>query len=119
MSNPIYLEVLGSNPDPATLTFHPNKEKKMNKIIAGLVGFVVLFPVTTLAWDGYDYDSGNYVEIEKGNLVRTGKEIEYYDYDSGEYRTGDVEDITSTGNSVEVEVYDHDSGEYRTFEMED
>ena len=70
------------------------------------------------AWDGYDYESGNYVEIEKGNLVRPGEEIEFYDYDSGEYRYGDIESITDSGYSVEVEVYDQESGEYRTFEMD-
>ena len=27
-------------------------------------------------WTGYDYDENSYVEIEKGELVREGKEIE-------------------------------------------
>ncbi len=45
------------------------------------------------AWDGYDYESGNYVEIEEGQLVRPGREIEYVDYDKGEYRYCDVESI--------------------------
>ena len=40
---------------------------------------MLLAPVITLAWEGYDYETGNYVEIEKGNLVREGEEIEYYD----------------------------------------
>lgn len=75
-------------------------------------------PVFALAWDGYDYESGSYVEIDKGNLVRDGEEIEYYDYGSGEYRTGEVQDIQSSGSGAEVEVYDYDSGEYRTFEMD-
>jgi hypothetical protein len=70
------------------------------------------------AWDGYDYDAGNYVEIGRGELVRSGEEIEFFDYGAGEYRYGTVEDINRSGSSVEVEVYDHESGEYRTFEME-
>lgn len=70
------------------------------------------------AWDGYDYEKGTYVEIEKGNTVRRGKEIEFYDYNAGEYRYGDVESIRDRGSSVEVEVYDQESGEYRTFEMD-
>lgn len=83
-----------------------------------LVIAVALTAPQTMAWDGYDYDSGSYVEIEKGNLVRPGQEIEFYDYDSGEYRYGDVESIDSYGSSVEVEVYDQEAGEYRTFEMD-
>jgi hypothetical protein len=62
---------------------------------------------------------GAYIEIEKGNRVRKGEEIEYYDYDSGEYRTGYVESVERSGSSVDVEVFDHDSGEYRTFDMDD
>tara|TARA_R110001592_G_C12819637_1_gene718840 strand:- start:412 stop:681 length:270 start_codon:yes stop_codon:yes gene_type:complete len=82
--------------------------------------FVVIFsiPVVSFAWDGYDYESGNHVEIEKGNLVREGEEIEYYDYESGEYRNGEVQDIQSSGSGAEVEVYDYETGEYRTFEMD-
>lgn len=74
------------------------------------------FPV--IAWDGYDYETGSYIEIEKGNLVREGEDIEIYDYGTGEYKNVEVQDIDSFGSTVEVEVYDYDTGEYRTFEME-
>ncbi|WP_260854797.1 DUF5334 domain-containing protein [Mesorhizobium amorphae] len=66
-----------------------------------------------------DTSTGNQVEIERGNLVRSGNDIEVYDYGSGEYRDVSVEDINRHGSTVEVEVYDHQSGEYRTLEMED
>lgn len=88
---------------------------ELAKLIA--VGLFVI-PITSFAWNGYDYESGNYVEIEEGNLVREGEEIEYYDYESGEYRYGEVQDIQSFGSGAEVEVYDYDSGEYRTFDMD-
>jgi hypothetical protein len=87
----------------------------------GLTGFLIAlisFSQVSYAWDGYDYESGSYVEIEKGNLVREGEEIEYYDYDSGEYRTGDVENVESSGSGAEVEIYDNESGEYRIFDMD-
>lgn len=80
---------------------------------------LALVPVPALAWDGYDSTSGGAVEIEKGNLVRTGRDIEVYDHTSGEYRDVEVQSIDQNGSSVEIEVYDYDSGEYRTFEMED
>lgn len=73
----------------------------------------------SFAWDGYDSDSGNSIQIEQGNLVRPGETIEFYDGAEGEYRSGDVESINRYGSSVEVEVYDQEAGEYRTFEMED
>ncbi len=72
------------------------------------------------AWDGYDYDSGSSVEIEQGNLVRSGEEIEFYDYGGGGYHQAEVQDINRYGSEVvEVEVYDYETGEYRTLTMED
>ncbi|RWO93729.1 MAG: hypothetical protein EOQ98_34220 [Mesorhizobium sp.] len=70
------------------------------------------------AWDGTD-TTGESVEIGKGNLVRTGRDIEIFDGGSGEYRDVTVESIRRYGSTVEVEVYDTESGEYRTLEMED
>lgn len=74
--------------------------------------------VPAFAWDGYDYESGSHVEIDDGNLVRQGREIEIYDYGTGEYSDVEVESIRRYGSSVEVEVYDYDTGEYRTLEMD-
>lgn len=81
--------------------------------------FCFFLPISSFAWDGYDYETGDYIEIGKGNLVRTGREIEIYDYSDGSYKDVEVESIQRNGRTVEIEVYDNDSGEYRTFEMED
>ena len=97
-----------------------NLVEKMNKVIAATV--LAAFGVATTpasAWDGEDADSGASVEIESGNLVRTGNDIEMYDYDSGEYHDMSAESIQRSGSTVELEVYDYDSGEYRTLDMED
>lgn len=89
----------------------------MKKIFAALM-LVLLSCVSVMAWDGFDYNSGSPVEIEQGNLVRSGQTIEYFDHATGNYSTGDVIDVTRYGNSVEVEVYDLNSGENRTFDMD-
>ena len=86
----------------------------MKKIFNLLVFWA--FPV--MAWDGYDYSNGTYVEIDKGNLVREGEDIEIYDYNAGEYRNVEVQNIDRYGGSTEVEVYDYETGEYRTLEMD-
>jgi hypothetical protein len=81
----------------------------------------LLISMTTLpalAWNGYDYNYGSHVEIEKGNLVRQGRDIEIYDYSTGQYTDVEVQSINSYGNSTEVEVYDYNTGEYRTFDMD-
>lgn len=79
----------------------------------------LLFISPALAWDGYDWDNGGYIEVERGNLVREGETIEIYDWDAGEYRDVEVEDINTYGGSVELEVYDTETGEYRTFDMDE
>jgi len=74
--------------------------------------------MTASAWDGYDNNSGSYIEIDKGNLVRSGQDIEIYDHGTGEYKNVEVQSIDSYGTSTEVEVYDYDTGEYRILEMD-
>ena len=88
----------------------------MKKLI---LSFLVLVAPAAIAWDGYDYDKGSHVEIEKGNLVREGQDIEIYDYSGGGYKDVEVTGISRSGSSVDVEIYDHDSGEYRTLTMDD
>lgn len=83
-----------------------------------IVLLIVLFTFPSFAWDGYDYEKGTFIEIEKDNLVREGETIEIYDFDDG-YKEVEVESIDRYGNTVEVEVYDYDTGEFRTFEMDD
>ena len=87
------------------------KKMMLAVILAGLSTGV-------LSWDGYDYDSGSFVEIESGNLVRSGNDIGIYDYDDGQYHDVEVQDINRYGSTVEVEVYDYETGEYRTLEMD-
>lgn len=79
---------------------------------------IFLVPTFVYAWDGYDYESGSYVEIDKGNLVREGQDIEIYDYSTGEYKDVQVDSVTGGGYGAEVEVYDYDTGEYRTLDMD-
>lgn len=86
------------------------------KIVAAVL-FLSL-PCLSFAWDGYDYERGAYVEINKGNLVRPGQDIELYDYSTGQYRDVEVQSIRGSGSGAEVEVYDYGTGQYRTLEME-
>ena len=71
------------------------------------------------SWEGQDEETGEMVEIQKGNLVREGREIEVYDHETGEYHDVEVQNIERVGNSVEVEVYDYETGDTRYLEMED
>ena len=84
-----------------------------------LFTFLLFFvSLNSYSWDGYDYESGTYIEIDKGNLVRAGEEIEIYDYGTDEYINVEVESITGNGSGAELEVYNYDTGEYRTLDMD-
>jgi pyruvate/2-oxoglutarate/acetoin dehydrogenase E1 component len=90
------------------------------KFAACIMVVVSFFLVASArAWDGYDYENGSYVDIEKGNLVRSGNDIEIYDYGTGSYKDVEVQSIDRQGSTVEIEVTDSETGENRTFEMDD
>ncbi len=81
---------------------------------------LVMISTAAQAWDGYDYQRGQYVEIEKGNLVRQGRDIDVYEYGlNGGYKTYEVESVRSRLRGAEIEVRDTETGELRTFDMDD
>lgn len=88
------------------------------RVLAAVPLALVLLNVECLAWDGVDTQTGESVEIGKGNLVRRGEDIEIYNYGSGEYRDMSVESIERSGSDVEIELYDNQTGETHTYEFE-
>ncbi|OKO73196.1 hypothetical protein AC630_29120 [Bradyrhizobium sp. AS23.2] len=70
------------------------------------------------AWDGTNTTTGTSVEIERGQLVRSGRTIEVYDSERG-YKEYDVDSIRRYGRSVEIEATDTETGESTTLEMDD
>ena len=83
-----------------------------------IAAIALMASMTAQSWEGYDYENGESVSIESGNLVRPGEEIEVYNYDSGEYEYHEVQSIREYGGSVEVETYDYEDGEYHVLEMD-
>nr|DAY01253.1 MAG TPA: protein of unknown function (DUF5334) [Caudoviricetes sp.] len=85
------------------------------------MGKFVLFlmvAISCFAWSGYDLETGECVEIGKGNLVRRGRDIEIYDCKDGKYKIVNVKSISKVGDSVEIEVYDYEKNKIRILEME-
>ena len=86
-------------------------------VLKKLICFLMLFFLGgsfLFGWDGYDYDEGEYVEIEKGNLVRKYKDIEVYHYGDGTYHDEEVQGF----HGDELETYDYDTGEFHYYEMD-
>ena len=83
-----------------------------------LIALLMIVSFSASAWEGYDWDKGNYVEITEGSDVSEGDIIEIYDYEYGDYRQVEVTDVTETSGGVEVEIYDRDLGEMRYLDME-
>ena len=85
-----------------------------------LVCILCIFcPMHLYAWEGIDVESDASVEIEDGNLVRQGNDIEIYYTDTDEYKDVEVESINRYGDTVELEIYDYDTGDISTIEMYD
>jgi hypothetical protein len=82
-----------------------------------LMTIFIFVSTSAHCWDGYDWQKSQFVEIDKGNLVRESEQIEVYKYGEG-YKTYNVEAVDRYGSSVEVEVNDPNTGEKSTFEME-
>jgi len=61
-----------------------------------------------VGWDGYDYEKSEYIEIDKGNLVRRYNDIEVYHWGEGSYHEEEVQGFS--GN--ELETYDYEMGEF-------
>lgn len=70
------------------------------------------------AWDGTNTTTGSSVEIERGQLVRSGRTIEVYDSNQG-YKEYDVDSIRRFGRTVEIEATDTSTGESTRLEMDD
>lgn len=85
----------------------------MNKFyFIAILTIVALFSGPLYAWDSYDYDTCNFIEIDHNVVI--GKDAEIYDYNDDSYHDVQVASV----NQTELEVFDYDTGEYRTFEME-
>jgi len=56
-------------------------------------------------WDGYDWNKGEFVEVGKGNLVRTGNDIEVYHWGGAGYQDETVTDISHSGDVTTVDAY--------------
>jgi len=88
-------------------------------MVASALGALLLgVAVPALAWDGTD-ENGNSVEIDSGNLVRTGDDIEYYNYADGNYHDATVDGIYRAGSEVVIDVTDDDTGYSHELTMED
>jgi len=87
-------------------------------VSSALGALLVAVAVPALAWDGTD-ENGNSVEIDSGNLVRTGSDIEYYNYADGSYHEATVDSIYRAGSEVVIEVTDDDTGYTHELTMED
>jgi hypothetical protein len=70
-----------------------------------------------VAWDGTHTETGNNIEIGKGQTVQSGHEIEFFDYGSGSYRSMDVDSVRQAGSGVEIEGTDT-SGNAVTLDMD-
>jgi len=72
----------------------------------------LLLPLACFAWEGFDYESGHYINIYK----KKGKEIRFYDYSDGKDHRGEILGSGYDGHSLGV--FDYETATIRLFDME-
>ena len=87
-------------------------------IASALGALLIVVAMPALAWDGTD-ENGNSVEIDSGNLVRTGEDITYHNDADGQDHDATVDSITRYGGEVVIDVTDDDTGYSHELTMED
>ena len=93
--------------------------KRKTFLIIYLSTLLLLLPNLLYAWDGYDYESENYIEFDQDPPIIQGKDFDIYDHGDESHHTVYVISIGDAGNEVVIEVFDYDEGEYRTFYMDE
>ena len=89
-------------------------------LICFIIILILIFPLSVFSWDGMDYDTGNYIEIDDSDIpsIAPGAIIQIYDNEDSDYHTLEIMSILKAIDETNIEVFDQDTEEYRTFEME-
>lgn len=90
----------------------------MNLFFSGaiLLGCLVL-PTAVMAWDGFDADTTDLVELTPDKLPSPGEAVEVRDYDTDTTQTCLVVSVARNSRTIEVVVRAPD-GKQRTLVME-
>jgi hypothetical protein len=88
----------------------------MKKIVLIISLLMILYPTLVYSWNGYAYDTDNYVEIDNQDSVKPGADVKIYDYSDNSYHNVYVISVDRNG-TVTIDVFDYDTGDYRIFEM--
>lgn len=94
------------------------RNNPIKKIVLIISLLVILCPALVYSWDGYDYDTDDYIEIDHPFSVKPGNDVEIYDYSDESYHEVYVISVDRTATVI-IEVFDYDTGDYRTFQIED
>ena len=92
---------------------------KSGLICLGII-IILLFPLSVFSWDGFDYETGNYIEIDDSDIpsIVPGAAIQIYDNEDGNHHAVEIMSVVKTIDETNIEVFDHDTDEYRAFEIE-
>lgn len=89
-------------------------------MICFAAAFMIAIPLSGFAWDGFDYETGNYIEIDDADIpvIAPGALTQIFDYEDSEYHPVEIIAVEKASGETVIEVFDQDMNEFRTFEME-
>lgn len=74
----------------------------------------MFFGSLLIGWNGYDYHSGEYIEIDDGIKIRPGNDIDIFHYSDRLYHSEEVQSIEDRN----LETYDYDTGRNHEYYMD-
>ena len=80
--------------------------------------FLIISTNAAHAWEGYDYESRDRIDIGPGNLVREGLAIQFYDINADDYHTAKVVLMESVAGGTRITMQDLDTKKERIFIMQ-
>ncbi len=80
--------------------------------------FLLLLSSQAEAWNGFDYETKNNIDIGPGNLVREGQVIEFYDTQDDSYHGAQVILQQESASGTVLQIKDLDLKKERIFYMD-
>ena len=102
------------------ITFFVRHRIPVIGLICLAAALMIALPLSGFAWDGFDYETGNYIEIDDADIpvIAPGALMQIFDNEDSEYHPVEIIAVENASGETGIEVFDHDMNEFRTFEME-
>ena len=82
-----------------------------SSLICLIMILILSCPLPVFSWDGIDYETGNYIEIDDSDIpsIAPGVVIQIYDNEDSNHHTVDITSVVKNSDETNIEVFDQDT----------